>query len=298
MIFMYAVIGASGFLGSYLIQSIFHNTSDNIIAAARDTDGLQTNERVFPIKCDITAVRDVEVLADIIRQGEPCKLIYTAAYHNLDLIAQNPKTSWAVNITALASFLNMVDNIRCFFFSSTDCVYGEGAADHRFRESDSLNPISLYGAHKAAAECLVNTRGYHVLRLPYMFGPSLSRKKKHFFDKIAEDLLQGKKVNLFDDSLRSSLDYRTIADTIISLCENYPAKTIPKIMNLCGDDRLSKVDLGIMLAKKLGVPEDLIVPVSSETFICDSLAKRALNGLMDNSLFKETVGLKELKINI
>ena len=295
---MYAVIGANGFLGSYLIKSIVENTSDNVIAAARNTDGLPANDRVLPVKCDITSAEDVEALAGIIRQGEPCKLIYLAAYHNLDLVAQHPKVAWGINITSLAAFLNIVDNLSCFFFSSTDCVYGEGKPDYRFKESDPLNPISLYGVYKVAAESLVNAHGYNVLRLPYMFGQSLSPQKKHFYDKITEDLRQGKKVEMFYDSLRSSLGYETVADLTVNLAENYSKYTIPKIMNLCGDDCLSKYDLGIMLATKLGLPKDLIVPVSSETFVGFPNAKRALAGLMDNTLLKQTLGVSEIKITI
>ena len=295
---MYSIIGANGFLGSYLINCILENTSDDVIAVARNIEGLPARSRVKIIKCDITSSEDVKALADIIRQGEPCKMIYTAAYHNLDLIAQNPKTSWNINITALASFLNTVDNLSCFFFSSTDCVYGEGSPDYRFRESDALNPISLYGVQKGAAECLVNSRGYNVLRLPYMFGPSLSPQKMHFYDKIVEDLRQGKKIKMFYDSIRSSLDYKTVAELTIQLSENYSDKKIPKILNLCGDDSLSKYDLGLLLAKKTCLSEDLIVSASMENDNQVFQAKRASVCLMDNSLLKDTLGLSKISITL
>jgi dTDP-4-dehydrorhamnose reductase len=295
---MYVVIGANGFLGSYLIKSIIENTADTVIAAARKIEGLPACERVLPVNCDITSVEDVDALAEIIRQGEPCKLIYLAAYHNLDLVAQYPKTAWDINITSLASFINSINNLSCFFFSSTDCVYGEGRPEYRFKECDPLLPISLYGVHKAAAECLVKARGYNVLRLPYMFGPSFSRGKKHFYDVLAEDLTKGKKVNLFYDSLRSSLDFETVADLFVRLAENYPALDLPAVLNLCGDDCLSKYDLGVMLAKKLGAPAELVQSVSSLTLETAPDAARAFNGLMDNSLLKSTLGIPELKIKI
>lgn len=293
---MYAIIGASGFLGSYLIQSILNNTADNIIAAARNTDGLPADERILPVKCDITSVNDVNVLAGIIRQGEPCKLIYTAAYHNLDLIAQNPKTSWNINITALASFLNTIDNLTCFFFTSTDCVYGEGISDYSFKETDSLKPISLYGIQKVAAECLVNACGHNVLRLPYMFGPSLSPQKFHFFDKIVEELRQGKEVKMFYDSVRSALDYGTVASLIVQLAENYSSGKVPTVLNLCGDDNLSKYDLGIMLSRSYCLSEDLIVSTSMENDNQIFQAKRASVCLMDNTLLKNALSLTKISI--
>jgi len=293
---MYAIIGANGFLGSYLIKSIVENTSENIIAVARKIEGIPAGERVFPLKCDITSAEDVDALAYTIRHGEPCKMIYLAAYHNLDLIAQNPKLSWNINITSLASFLNTIDNLSGFFFTSTDCVYGEGGSDYRFKESDTLNPLSLYGVQKAAAECLVNSRGYKVLRLPYMFGPSLSPQKKHFYDKIIDDLQQGRKIEMFYDSIRSSLDYGTVACITVKLAEINSNEKIPGIMNLCGDDSLSKYDLGVMLARKLSYPEDLIVSISMENNNQIFQAKRASVCLMDNTLLKNTLGLTEIKM--
>jgi dTDP-4-dehydrorhamnose reductase len=295
---MYAVIGANGFLGSYIIKSILENTDEKVIAAARNIDGMIVSDRVIPVKCEITNSENVDNLAEIINSGEPCKLIYLVTYNNIDLVAKYPKVAWDINIISLASFLNKVDNIICLFFSSTDCVYGEGKPDYRFKETDPLEPINLYGVYKIAAEGLITARGYNVLRLPFMFGPSLSPQKKHFYDKIADDLRQGKKIEMFYDSLRSSLDYGTVADLFVKMTENYYKVTIPKIMNLCGDDCLSKYDLGLMMADKCNASRELIVPVSSVTDGSVFIERRAFAGLMDNSLIKNTLGISELKIKV
>jgi len=295
---MYAVLGANGFLGSYIIKSVLENTNDKVIAVARQLDGMVCSDRVSLVKCEITNNKDVDNLAEIINNSEPCKIIYLVTYNNIDLVAKFPKTAWDINITSLASFLNKVDKVNCLFFSSTDCVYGEGKPDYSFKESDPLEPINLYGVYKIAAESLIFARGYNVLRLPYMFGPSISPQKKHFFDKIVEDLKQNKKIEMFYDSLRSSLDYGTIADLFIKLAENYSNDMIPKTMNLCGDDCLSKYDLGLMMANKFDASPELIVPASSKTDDSVFVERRALAGLMDNSLLKRTLGISELKLKI
>jgi len=295
---MYSVLGASGFLGSYIIKSVLENTDDQILAVARSTQGKPQSGRVRWFECDITNPEQTDALAQTIGQGEPCKIIDLAFWHNIDTVAQYPKDAWHTNITALAALLNKLDNISCFLFASTDCVYGEGSPGQRFKESDPLNPISLYGVHKVAAECLVRARGYHVLRLPYMFGSSLLPHKKHFYDSITDSLKHGKKVDLFKDSLRSSLDFKTVADIIVSMAEPFCSKTIPQTMNLCGDENLSKYDLGVLLAKKLGAPAELVCPVSSSSLETVHNARRALNGLMDNTLLKATLGIGELKIKI
>lgn len=295
---MYVVLGASGFLGSCLLKSILETTAGNVIAVARSIKDKSASDRVVWFECDITKPEQVDALAQKMGQGESCKVVDLAFWHNIDTVAQYPKDAWHTNITALAALLNKLNNISCFFFASTDCVYGEGNPGHRFQESDPLNPISLYGVHKATAECLIRACGYHVLRLPYMFGPSLLPHKKHFYDSIADNLIHGKEVDLFDDSLRSSLDFKTAADIIVSMAEGFFSKFIPQTMNLCGDECLSKYDLGVLLAKKLGAPAELVRPVSSLSLATAHNARRALNGLMDNTLLKTTLGMGELKIKI
>ncbi|MEI6577931.1 MAG: sugar nucleotide-binding protein [Eubacteriales bacterium] len=295
---MYIIFGANGFLGSYIVKSIVENTDEKVIAVARNLDGMICSDRVSLVKCEITDSKDVDALAETLKKGETCKIIYLVTYNNIDLVAKYPKLAWDINIISLASFLNKVENLNCLFFSSTDCVYGEGKPDYCFKETDLLEPINLYGVYKIAAESLVTARGYNVLRLPYMFGPSISPQKKHFYDKIVEDLKQQKTIEMFHDSLRSSLDYKTVADLFVSLAENYSENNMPKIMNLCGDDCLSKYDLGLMMADKFGASRDLIVPVSSKNDDSVFVERRAFAGLMDNSLLKSTLGISELKIKI
>lgn len=294
---MYVVLGASGFLGSCLLKSILENTTGNVIAVARSIKDKSASDRVVWFECDITKPEQANALAEMIEQGEPCKVIDLAFWHNIDTVATNPKDSWHTNITSLSALLNKLDNIACFFFASTDCVYGEGKPGQRFKESDPLQPISLYGVHKAVAECLVRARGFNILRLPYMFGPSHSMGKKHFYDTIAADLIQGKQVDLFDDSLRSSLDFETVANIFVRLAED-STLDLPDTLNLCGDEGLSKYDLGVLLAKKLGAPVELVRPVSSMTLKTADDARRAFNGLMDNTLIKSILGISEIKIKI
>lgn len=295
---MYVVLGANGFLGSYIVSAIKQNTTDQVLAVARSIEGKLSNDKVIWFECDITIRKQVDALAEKASQYGPCKFIDLAFWHNIDTVASHPKDAWNTNITALTYLLNKIESPACFFFASTDCVYGEGRPEHRFKESDTLNPISLYGTHKAAAECLVRACGYNVFRLPYMFGPSLSEGKKHFYDVISDSLKQGKPMDLFHDSLRSALDFKTVADLMVRMVENFEQLHPPGVLNLCGDEDLSKYDLGVLLADKLGVTSDLLNAVSSQSLNTAPNAARALNGLMDNSLLKKTLGLSELKIII
>ena len=295
---MYAVLGASGFLGSYLVKSILAGTDEDVLAVSRSVINNDYGNRVRFFPCDITNQEQVKALAKAIAEGERCKFIDLAFRHNIDTVDKYPRDSWHTNITSLSVLRNDLENIECFFFASTDCVYGEGNPGQRFKEEDSLRPISLYGTQKAAAECLVRTKGFHVLRLPYMFGPSLVPGKAHFYDVIKKNLAEDKETELFTDSMRSALDFESVADLIVRLTQIGSPENIPQTMNLCGDEALSEYDLGILLAEKLGKNTKLLRPVPSSTLATDINARRALNGLMDNTLLKSFLGIEEIRIKI
>ncbi|QNK42425.1 NAD-dependent epimerase/dehydratase family protein [Caproicibacter fermentans] len=294
---MYVIIGANGFLGSYLIKNILQISKDCILATTRNMQNVKQYPRVQWITCDVTDSNSVSNLKREIEKHEPCKIIYLAAYHHPDMVEKNPKIAWNCNITALSSFLNTIENVKCFFYPSTDSVCGNSEGKKHFRECDALKPVNLYGKQKAAAECLVTTYGYNVIRYPFLIGPSLSPNKKHFYDTIVEALQENRPFEMFQDSYRSSLDFDTAAELLIQLVENYN-DSMPKILNLSGDDDLSKYDIGLMIAKRLGVSTNLIVPISIQKQNGIFKAERAQSTLLDNTLIKKALGMSSIKINL
>lgn len=301
---MYVIVGANGFLGAYIIQAVMEMTQEPILALGRSIvktqDGKKAAEncagRIKWMKCDITKKEDVNRVNEVL-SGKKIRIVFLAAYHNPDLVEKNRNIAWNTNITALSDFMNTVQDAECFFYASSDSVYGDGGLDRHFKETDRTNPANQYGIQKAAAEYLVNAYGYHVVRFPFLIGPSLAAHKKHFYDKIVEALKEGRAVQMFRDSVRSSLDFRTAAGLLVRLMEEYRSD-MPKILNVSGDEDLSKYDVGIRIAQKLGVPDSLIEPVYVRDTEGIFEAKRAVSALMDNRKMKEYLGLKEVKICI
>lgn len=294
---MYLIIGANGFFGSYIIKTLLEETNESIVAVSRNIE-VSDNPRVKWIKCDITDETQVKLLCDKLKtENTQYNVIYLAAYHHPDLVEKNPKIAWDVNITSLARFLNTMDCVRCLFYSSTDTVYGNGTEEVHFKETDDVNPVNLYGKHKVLAERLVIGYGYNVARFPFLIAPSLVQSKKHFYDQILETIQQGKTMEMFKDSYRSTLDFGTAAKLLVQVIEQY-SKNLPSIINISGDEDLSKYDVGCMIAQKHGIPLNMVKPISilknQEIFE----VKRAQTALMDNTLLKNILGLEKININI
>lgn len=292
---MYIVIGARGFLGSYVVKSILDTTAEDVLATARNVDGFSSNKRIKWVACDITKEKDVLSLnEEYLRSCQSNKIIYLAAYHHPDEVEKHPRLAWDTNVTSLSRFLNIAENVSRFFYPSTDSVYGNSKDGHRFVETDALAPVNRYGRQKCAAEALVTAYGYNVVRFPFLIAPSLVPGKKHFYDVIADNLAAGKPMEMFVDSYRSALDFGQAAELMVRLMEL--PETAPAITNICGDEDLSKYDIGLRIADKLGVSRELVKPISITDGNGIFQAKRAASTIMDNSLLKKTLELSELHL--
>lgn len=289
---MYLVIGANGFLGSYVIKNILENTEKNILATARNLKFCDSSGRVKWVSCEITNDGDIKNLIEEI-DGNEIDVIYLSAYHKPDEVQENPRLAWDINIIALSKILNLLKNVRCFFYASTDSVYGNSIDGYHFKEEDRLSPENIYGLQKKTAEALVVGYGYNVVRYPFLIGKSLLKHKKHFYDLIAETISKGESFDMFSDSYRSSLDFDTAAFLLIKLIEAY-REDYPKVLNISGDKDLSKYDVGLLIAKHIGCNFDLIKPVSIEDKNKIFKSPRALSTLLDNSKLKSVLNLDEI----
>lgn len=292
---MYLIVGANGFLGSYLIKNVLDMTDENVLAADLNCPA-ETRERVEWTKCDITSDDDVAALNAKTKNEPDLKILYLPVFFNVNKNPANDKIAWNVNIVSYARFLDMMENVKVFYSLSSDMLFSVDR-DEPYKETDALSPMNDYALHKAAEERMAIAKGYNIVRLPVMMGPSLSSVKRHFFDDIVSNLKNGQKMEFFTDSRRSMIDFDTVAKTLIALTQTTEAQKYP-IVNVAGDESLSKYDFALRLADKYGLDKSLIVPVSMDENTTIWKEKRPKKILLDNTLCKRILGLNELKMKI
>ena len=293
---MYAIIGANGFLGNYIIKAILNRTRDEILAMDMNCPKSIEDRRLKWKRCNILDDNEFDEVVEILKGSSEVKVIFLAAYHHPDLVAKNPQTAWNINVTTLSKCINKLHFVSRLFYASTDSVYGNSFGDYHFKETDALNPVNIYGRNKAAAEAVIKYSGFTVVRYPFLIGPSLVAGREHFYDQIVNSLREQNPVEMFSDSYRSSLDFSTASALMIDLCEL--EGKLPSIINICGDDDLSKYDVGRIIAKKLGASEKLIVPIKMSDRKDIFETPRANSTLMDNSLLKELLHLKSVHLSL
>ncbi len=290
----YVVIGAGGFLGSYLLEEL-QAAGHRVLATARSVEGRTCGPQITWQRCDITKEREAGALIERLSGLPACRLFYLAAYHHPDLVQKHPGKAWETNITALSAFLNQAANVGALFYASTDVVYGEGTLERRFREQDPPRPVNLYGKHKALAEQLVLACGYNVVRFPFLIGPSRAAGKQHFYDTICGSLSRGIPIEMFADSYRSALSFRQAARLLVQVSE---LEGCPAVLNIASDDALSKYDTGRMIAEKHGYDPTLVRPIRFRDAQGIFEVPRAGTALLDNTLLKRMLGVPEIHLRL
>lgn len=290
---MYAVIGAGGFLGSYIVRNLMGRTDEEILATTR-AERIPEDGKVTWVRCDVSDKSSLTYLAQRINRGKKVKIIYLPAYFNTGS-RYDRRAAWQVNIVDYAEFLSMIDGFDAFYSVSTDMVFSEDS-DAPYREDAPVSPLNDYARHKIAEEGMAAAAGVRVVRLPVMMGRSLSPHKKHFFDEIIEQNRRGVPMKFFSDVWRSIIDFNTAAGAILDLMECREAADFP-IVNIAGDEALSKYDVALRMARHYRLDASLMQPVSMHDDTDIWKEKRPGKVLLDNTLVKKLLRRTEMKFS-
>lgn len=149
------ILGATGQLGRELQRS-FANDGE-IIAVHRDT-------------ADLTAPEQIRAL---VRNAAPDVILNAAAYTAVDRAEAEPELAMAVNSQAPGILAQeALRSGALLVHYSTDYVF-DGSKTEPWVETDTPNPLNVYGASKLAGEEEIRRIGgrYLIFRTSWVYGP-------------------------------------------------------------------------------------------------------------------------------
>lgn len=123
-----------------------------------------------------------------------------------------------------------------------------------YREDDVPEPLNEYARSKLLAEEWVRQADPQALIVRTNFfgwGPA---GRQSFSDRIIYSLRAGKTITMFDDVHFTPILADALAVTVHRLAEKSPSG----LFNLTGDERVSKYEFAVRLAKAFGLPVELI----------------------------------------
>lgn len=141
----FLIVGASGFIGSHLLDELRRSGHEVIGTASRPgVHGL--------LKLDLLNDRLIDTVPlRFLESGEPPVLFLTAVQGNMDRCLTDPETSHLINVAKPIALIRDAIGFGCpVFFLSTGHVF-DGAFGNR-GEGDPTNPVNQYARQKFQVE--------------------------------------------------------------------------------------------------------------------------------------------------
>jgi dTDP-4-dehydrorhamnose reductase len=201
-------------------------------------------------------VLNLESTAVLERQLMSCSpdlVVNTVGLTDVDFCEKNPSLAFQVNASTAENVAKVAANLGInMVHISTDHLYGgEG---HLYNEESPTQPLNEYARTKLVAEKLVLSAHPQALIVRTNFFGWGHARRQSFSDWIIDCLRTNKGVSLFDDVFFTPI----LADAAAIAAHELVAKGRRGVINLVGDERVSKYDFGLRLAQYLGLPTALI----------------------------------------
>jgi UDP-glucuronate 4-epimerase len=233
------VTGGAGFIGSHLAKKLMDLDHQVIIVDNFSSyyDPKLKEERISKLLYDYNFelkrvdIRDFESLRKIFLENQIDIICHLAAQAGVRFSLKNPFIYEETNVRGTLNLLDLAKEfkIKGFIFASSSSVYG-ASKKIPFSENDPiLQPISLYGATKKAAEALVFS--YHhlykipstILRYFSVYGPFWRPDLALY--KFVQAILNDQPIEVYNFG-KMKRDFTYIDDivegTISALERNYP----------------------------------------------------------------------------
>ena len=236
------ITGASGFLGWNLCK-LAKNEWD--VYGTYFSHNLEIAGTKL-VKVDLTNFAE---LKRVFEEIQPSAVIHTAALSQPNYCQTHQEESHSINVKASLNIAGLcADNSIPCVFTSTDLVF-DGVKGF-YEETDSVNPVNIYGEHKVMAEIGMLQRYPEtaICRMPLMFG-NATPTATSFLQSFIKTLGEGKELKLFVDEFRTPVNGKTAAEGLLLALNK-----VQGIIHLGGKERISRYDFGRLLVEIFEIP--------------------------------------------
>lgn len=243
------ITGGAGYLGSILCEHLLATgyqvtVVDNLMYGVNSLFHFCANPNFDFVYGD---ARDTQLMRKLLSAADIC--IPLAAIVGAGACDRDPWRAQSINLDAIRSLLDLASPQQLMIYPTTNSGYGTKSGDVFCTEESPLEPISLYGETKVAAEQAVLARENSItLRLATVFGMSprlrLDLLVNHFVYAAVTD---GYLVIFEKDFKRNYIHIRDVADCFVH-CIAHADTMIGRPFNVGLDDaNLSKAELAIKI---------------------------------------------------
>jgi dTDP-4-dehydrorhamnose reductase len=238
------ITGGHGLIGNQLVQ-LASQFAPNIIPR--------------PVGREQIDLLDFDAVTALFRAQRPGWIIHCAALSQYAMCEANPEFAHKANVGMTRHLLTLARDIPFIFFS-TDLIFDGDKGN--YVEEDPPRPLSVYGRTKADAEDLVRRHPTHLIVRISLTGGHSPRGNRGFNEEMKNAWRAGKTLNLFTDEFRCPASADIIARAVWELI----IKNARGTFHLCGAERLSRFEIGRLLALRHPAPNPKINATSRKTY--------------------------------
>lgn len=269
------VIGATGFIGSYL-----HDT----FKKKYEVIGTSAHNKGFK-NLDMSKFDDAY---KILKDASPDVICLPAGITNLDYIETHPIPSRKVNVLGTRNITNYCRDYACkLIFFSSDAIFDGKKGP--YSENDKPNPISEYGRQKLEAENFVNKLDdFAVIRTSSIYG--WDKRKLNFASRVIDSLNNNKEFKAPIDQYYTPTYVKDLANATLKLV----GKEFNGVYNIAGPDFMSRYEIALDVCKIFKLKKEFVIPVKSSQL--GQTAKRPEYGGLINEKAVKDLGIRLLGI--
>lgn len=224
---------------------------------------------------------EVEDINQMVKRSGAQAVVNCAGITNIEYCERNQERAYFVNGEYAGRVgIACANSGTALIHISTDHLFSDG--QYFKKEKQRPLPVNIYGASKLAGERLVQLHNPEALILRTSFFGWGTSYRGSFSDHIIRSLRHRKEVRLYQD-----VGFNPVTCTkLIEVGHILQRKGKSGVVNVAADNRMTKYEFGVHLAKRLGLDESLIRPANRDT----TAVKRPPELSLSNELLRTVVG--------
>ena len=248
------ITGGAGYIGSVLVPMLMSNgheviVLDNFMYNQKSLLDCCIHQKLTIIRGD---VRDKSLISDIFNKHATVNFVFPlACIVGAEACDRDPVAARTINLDAIKLLTGRAESK--IIFPNTNSGYGIGKTGIHCTEESPLNPVSLYGQLKVAAEKMVlENSSSIVLRLATVFGISPRMRRDLLVNDFVYTALSQGYIELSEKHFkRNYIHVRDVARAFIHCMVNFD-RMKGQTYNLgLSDANLSKLELCEEIKKQI-----------------------------------------------
>lgn len=238
---------------------------------------------------DTLDLTDSAAVGRFIGQGDYTHIINCAAYTAVDRAEQEPALCLKVNTDAVANLAKAAYETGAkIIHISTDYVF-DGTAHLPYRESDKVNPTSIYGSSKRKGEMVLLSMCPNaiIIRTAWLYSPY----GHNFVKTMLSTARKRKSLRIVSDQIGSPTAAVDLAAAIVAILK--APQWIPGIFHYTNEGVASWYDFAKAIFRIAGITDMTVKPISTDDYNTENTtsASRPPYSVLDKQLIKKTYNI-------